>query len=127
MEIIFLEPVFKEMPWGGNNLRQFGFNTDLKNIGEAWCISAHEKGDCIIKGGKYDGLRLSGLYQKHRGLFGDPKTETFPLLIKMIDAEDDLSLQVHPGDDYARVNENGSMGKTEFWYILDCKEGAEII
>ncbi len=128
MELFFLEPIFKEMPWGGNNLEtKFGFESDLKNIGEAWCISAHENGDCLIKNGQFKGYKLSELYKEHKYLFGDIKSEKFPLLIKMIDAKEDLSIQVHPDDDYARKNENNSLGKTECWYILDCKENAEIV
>ncbi|MRD40175.1 mannose-6-phosphate isomerase, partial [Bacillus thuringiensis] len=60
-------------------------------------------------------------------LFGDIEGDRFPLLTKILDANRDLSVQVHPNDEYARINENGELGKTECWYIIDCKEGAEII
>jgi mannose-6-phosphate isomerase len=70
---------------------------------------------------------LDELWKQHPELFGNPKEEVFPLLTKILDANADLSVQVHPEDDYAKVHENGDLGKTECWYILDCKEGADMI
>lgn len=67
------------------------------------------------------------IVEKHPEVFGNVDSDRFPLLIKIIDAKDDLSIQVHPDDDYAKVHENGSLGKTECWYILDCKENATIV
>ncbi len=127
MELIFLNPVFKEMIWGGNKLRQFGYDIPGDDTGECWAISAHPNGDCLIKGGEFDGKSLSWLYENHPELFGNPKNDRFPLLIKIIDAKDDLSIQVHPNDEYAKKNENGSLGKTECWYILDCEPGTKIV
>ena len=72
-------------------------------------------------------MKLSELWKKHPEVFGNVDSDRFPLLIKIIDAKDDLSIQVHPDDDYAKVHENGSLGKTECWYILDCKENATIV
>lgn len=127
-DIIFLEPVFKEMIWGGNRLQtDFGYEIPSDNTGECWAVSAHSNGDCTIKNGNFKGYTLSSLWNNHRELFGDVKGEVFPLLIKIIDAKADLSIQVHPDDEYAKKNENGSLGKTECWYILDCDEGATII
>lgn len=65
--------------------------------------------------------------EKHPEVFGNVDSDRFPLLIKIIDAKDDLSIQAHPDDDYVKVHENGSLGKTECWYILDCKENATIV
>ncbi len=128
MKIIKLEPVFKQMIWGGNRLKQeFGYSVDMDNVGECWGISAHENGDCVIANGEYAGMHLSELFDRHRELFGNMEGDRFPLLTKLIDAESDLSIQVHPDDEYARVNENGANGKTECWYILDAKEDATII
>lgn len=127
MELIFLNPVFKEMIWGGNKLRQFGYDIPGDDTGECWAISAHPNGDCLIKGGEFDGKSLSWLYENHPELFGNPENDRFPLLIKIIDAKDDLSIQVHPNDEYAKKNENGSLGKTECWYILDCEPGTKIV
>lgn len=127
-DVIFLEPVFKEMIWGGNRLKtDFGYDIPSDNTGECWAVSAHTNGDCTIKNGIYKGEKLSSLWKNHRELFGGAKGDTFPLLIKIIDAKADLSIQVHPDDEYAFQYENGSLGKTECWYILDCDADGEIV
>lgn len=127
-EILFLEPVFKEMIWGGSRLKtDFGYQIPSENTGECWAVSAHENGDCVVKNGEYAGQKLSSLWENHRTLFGDQHGDKFPLLVKIIDAKDDLSIQVHPDDSYANTHENGSFGKTECWYVLDCDEGAAIV
>ena len=126
--IIFLNPVFKQMLWGGNQLRSsFGYDIPGDDTGECWAVSAHPNGDCTVKEGIYEGMPLSQLWVKHPELFGNPKTDRFPLLVKIIDARDDLSIQVHPDDTYAGEHENGSLGKTECWYILNCPEGATLV
>ena len=127
-EIIFLEPVFTHNIWGGQRLRKdFGYNVEGTDIGECWGISAHPSGDCTVKEGSFSGCKLSGVYSEHPELFGNIDSDRFPLLIKIIDANDDLSIQVHPDDAYARVNENGSLGKTECWYIIDCPQDATLV
>ena len=119
-EIIRLTPVFKEMVWGGNKLREhFGYPIPGDDTGEAWVVSAHQEGDCLIAEGTFAGKTLSWLWDNHRELFGNAKGKEFPLLVKFIDAREDLSIQVHPDDAYAQVHENGARGKTECWYILD--------
>jgi mannose-6-phosphate isomerase/beta-glucosidase len=126
--IIFLEPVFKEMIWGGNRLKtDFGYDIPSDNTGECWAVSAHAKGNCTVKNGEYKGENLSSLWKNHRELFGGINGEVFPLLIKIIDAKADLSIQVHPDDEYASRYENGSLGKTECWYVLDCDEDGKIV
>ena len=70
---------------------------------------------------------MSGLWAKEPALFGNTGLDRFPLLIKIMDAKTDASIQVHPDDIYAKVHENGSLGKTECWYILDCKEDAALV
>ncbi len=126
--ILFLNPVFKQMLWGGSKLRScFGYDIPGDDTGECWAVSAHPNGDCTVKEGIYEGLSLSQLWAKHPELFGNPKTDRFPLLVKIIDAKDDLSIQVHPDDVYAGAHENGSLGKTECWYILDCPQGAALV
>lgn len=123
-----MEPVFKEMIWGGNRMRaEFGYEIPGEDTGEAWVVSAHEKGDCRIRGGRYAGETLGNLWRGHRELFGHLEGDVFPLLVKIIDARDDLSIQVHPDDAYAKVHENGALGKTECWYILGCDDGADIV
>lgn len=127
-EILFLKPVFKEMIWGGSRLKtDFEYEIPSNNTGECWAISAHQNGDCEIINGYYKGYKLSELWSEHRELFGNVSQEVFPLLVKIIDAKDDLSIQVHPDDNYAKKNENGSLGKTECWYILDCDQDASIV
>ncbi|MBQ9120714.1 MAG: mannose-6-phosphate isomerase, class I [Lachnospiraceae bacterium] len=127
-EALFLEPVFKEMIWGGTRLREdFHYEIPGEQTGECWAVSAHANGDCKVKGGSFAGEHLSTLWKEHRELFGGAEGEVFPLLIKIIDAKADLSIQVHPDDEYAKVHENGSLGKTECWYILDCDPDAKIV
>lgn len=127
-EILFLNPVFKERPWGGNRLKtDFDYDIPSGTTGECWAISAHPEGDCIIANGCYQGSYLSTLWKEQKELFGDSSGGDFPLLVKIIDAKEDLSIQVHPGDTYAKQHEHGSYGKTECWYILDCQENGSII
>lgn len=127
-EILFLEPVFKEMIWGGDRLKtEFGYEIPGDHTGECWAVSAHENGDCTVLSGAFQGKKLSRLWEENKELFGNLEGDKFPLLVKIIDAKDDLSIQVHPDDAYAKEHENGSLGKTECWYILDCDEGNEIV
>ncbi|MGP1513970.1 MAG: mannose-6-phosphate isomerase, class I [Gemella haemolysans] len=126
-KIIFLEPVFCERIWGGRNLESFNFSIPQGNIGEAWVIAAHDNGSSKITNGQLAGLTLKEAYEKQPTLFTEKTYDKFPLLIKILDASDNLSVQVHPEDDYARVNENGELGKTECWYVLDAKEGAKLV
>ena len=126
--ILFLEPVFKQMIWGGRQLAdQFGYEIPGDRTGECWAVSAHPNGDCVVREGAYQGKTLSQLWREEPGLFGNSDLDRFPLLVKIIDAKDDLSIQVPPDDAYAGENENGSLGKTECWYILDCPEKASLV
>jgi mannose-6-phosphate isomerase class I len=128
MELLFLKPVFKQMIWGGNRMRaEYGYDIPGNDTGECWAISAHPNGDGEIANGEYAGMKLSRLFDEHRELFGNVSGDKFPLLTKIIDAKGDLSIQVHPNDVYAAQHENGSLGKMECWYILDCDEDATII
>lgn len=127
-EIIFLNPVFKQMIWGGDRLgKDWPYSIPGDNTGECWAVSAHPNGDCTVKGGAYAGHTLSKLWENNPELFGNMGKDRFPLLVKIIDAKEDLSIQVHPDDAYAKVNENGSLGKTECWYVLDSREGASLV
>lgn len=127
MEPLFLKPIFHEKIWGGNKLNTI-FNYDIPSdkTGECWAISAHPNGISTVINGKYKGYQLDKLWKEHPELFGYPKEEKFPLLTKIIDAKDKLSVQVHPNDEYSIKNESES-GKTECWYIVDCELGAEIV
>ncbi len=127
-ELIVLEPVFKETIWGGNRLHtDYHYDIPSDHTGECWAISAHPNGDCKVVEGDYAGMTLRQLWDTNREVFGNLEGDQFPLLIKIIDAKADLSIQVHPDDAYAAVHEKGSLGKTECWYILDCDDDAQIV
>lgn len=126
--ILFLYPYYVNLIWGGNNLREkFGFETPTRTVGEAWSISAYTGESSIVKSGKHAGKSLKNLWFENRELFGNLNAEIFPLLVKFIDANDDLSVQVHPDDDYAKKIEGQPYGKKECWYVIDCKKDATII
>lgn len=126
-EILFLEPIFKERIWGGDQLKQvYGYPIPSDKTGECWGISAHRNGDCRIKNGVLKGRTLSDVYEHHRELFDDCSSPRFPLLTKILDASADLSVQVHPDNEYARKHAD-DLGKTECWYIIDCAPGATLI
>lgn len=127
-EILFLDPILKENIWGGRRLvTEFPYQSEGTAIGECWAISAHPNGDCVIREGRYAGQTLSRLYESHRDLFGNIQSEEFPLLVKIIDAKEDLSIQVHPDDAYAKAKEGCNFGKTECWYVMDCPEDACLV
>lgn len=124
---LFLKPYFQEKMWGGKRLKtEFGYEIPSDTTGECWAISAHPHGPAVIENGPYQGLNLAELWQQHREVFGNAKGDVFPLLTKILDARDDLSVQVHPDDAYALKHE-GELGKTECWYVLAADEGAEMI
>ncbi len=127
MDILFLEPVFKERIWGGQKLHtRFGYDLPFEKTGECWAISAHPHGSSIIKNGRFKGRTLQDLYEKDRELFNHLPSPRFPLLTKILDANDDLSVQVHPSDDYALTYEK-DLGKTECWVVLEADPGSKII
>lgn len=126
-EPLFIQPVLQEKMWGGTKLRDiYGYKIPSEHTGECWAISAHPDGVGKITIGTFAGMGLDELYQTHPELFGHPTSPVFPLLTKIIDAADALSVQVHPDDAYALKNE-GELGKTECWYVIDADEGAEIV
>ncbi len=93
---------------------------------EQWIVSAHQNGQSIIEGSMYDGMSLAQLYIEQKELFGNHNDTEFPLLVKIIEADDHLSVQVHPDDEYAKKYEN-SLGKNECWYVLAAKDEADIV
>ena len=114
-----LQSVCKEIIWGGNRLKsEYGKVADLDKIAESWELTVRHDGMNVIENGEYAGMTL-GEY------LGD-EAEGFPLLIKLIDACDKLSIQVHPDDTYAKEKE-GEYGKTEMWYIVDAEPGAKLV
>lgn len=127
MEPIFLKPVFKEKIWGGRKLKTiFGFDIPDGKVGEAWIISGHREGPTKIENGPLKGKTLDQAYIENPEYFGHPSDKVFPLLTKILDAEDSLSVQVHPDNEYARIHEN-DLGKTECWYVLDADPDSYLI
>lgn len=130
MDIVMLRPTVKDTLWGGTKLiRDFGFHTEKDNIAEAWLLSCHKDGPSFVCGGKYDGKTLAEVIEAEgKEVLGTNNADIpgFPVLVKIIDACDKLSIQVHPGDEYARRVEQEN-GKTEAWYILEAEPGAELI
>ena len=126
-EILILEPFLIPRLWGGKKLiEDWGYEatSDIR-YGECWCVSAVPGNESMIISGAYKGRTLRDLWSEEKHLFGDDTGNEFPLLTKLIDADDNTSIQVHPDDAYARVHED-SYGKTECWYIVDCPEGATL-
>ncbi|WP_353990110.1 mannose-6-phosphate isomerase, class I [Pediococcus argentinicus] len=125
-EPLFLKPVLHEKIWGGDHLKtEFGYDIPSDHTGEAWAISAHKHGPATIINGEFAGLKLNELWDQHREQFGNAKGDVFPLLTKILDANDDLSVQVHPDDQYAAEHEH-ELGKTECWYVISAEPGAEL-
>lgn len=132
MNPIFLKPIYKNVIWGGNNIsRIFNRDIDGEDIGESWEVSAHQNGISLINEESISEKNLLELFNNNvlrEDIFGTKCVglKKFPILVKFIDASKNLSVQVHPDDEYARINESDS-GKNEVWYILDCKEDSKII
>lgn len=118
----------KDYLWGGTKLREYGKSSDKDIIAESWELSCHPDGESIIADGDYAGRTLTAFLAEHPEALGTncARFDRFPVLIKLIDAKDNLSVQVHPDDAYALANE-GEYGKTEMWYIVDAQPGAELI
>ena len=129
-----MRPAMKEMVWGGRLLAdRFGKEIPSDSTGEAWEIAAHPHGQSTVEGGSLNGTTLQALVdQFQEELDGTQVLERygnfFPLLIKFIDANQNLSVQVHPNDEQAVALEGpGASGKTEMWYVLDAKPGAQLV
>lgn len=129
-EPIFLQPVFQERIWGGQKLRtEFNYDIPTDKTGEAWVISAHPHGSSVITNGKLAGKTLANAWKDHGELFNKHSTvnEEYPLLVKILDANADLSVQVHPDDTFAKQVEGVPYGKTECWYVISAEEDAELV
>lgn len=119
-----LTPTCKDYIWGGKRLKtEYGKESERDVIAETWELSCHKDGASYLE----DGTTLADYIALHPEAAGTAcaKFGEFPVLIKLIDAAGDLSIQVHPDDTYAKANE-GQLGKTEMWYVLDCAEGASL-
>lgn len=128
MEIMKLVPSGKDYLWGGTRLRdEYNKNIDLTPLAETWECSVHPDGPSYIANGENKGKTLAEILEKHPEYIGTKVEDgKLPVLVKFIDAKKDLSVQVHPGDEYARAYENDN-GKTEMWYIIDADKGASLI
>lgn len=128
--MIKLVPAFKDYLWGGVKLKtEYGKQSDLEIVAESWELSTHPDGLSTIANGEYEGQTLLKYIEEHgKGVLGTAcKVEKdLPILIKLIDAKDRLSIQVHPDDQYALLHE-GDYGKTEMWYVVEAEEGAQLI
>ena len=128
-----LKPAAKDYLWGGSRLNdEFNKGIDVYPLAETWECSTHPDGQSLVASGSDIGKTLGDVLQKHPEYLGSHPlqvmkgTTELPVLIKLIDAEQDMSVQVHPDDGYALENEN-CLGKTEMWYVLAAREGASIV
>lgn len=128
MEILRLQPAGMDYLWGGTRLRdEYGKNIEMTPLAETWECSVHPDGLSIVANGEYRGKTLAEVLERHPKWMGRKvQNGEFPILAKFIDAKKDLSVQVHPDDDYAREHENQN-GKTEMWFVIDADEGAQLI
>lgn len=127
MEIMKLIPTGKDYIWGGTRFRdEYGKKIDLTPLAESWECSVHPDGPSFVANGRYKGKTLSEVLEAHPNYIGTKADGKLPILAKFIDAKQDLSIQVHPDDEYAKQHE-GDNGKTEMWYIIDADEGASLI
>ena len=118
-KVLILQGDFVDKVWGGSRLKEeFGYDIDSTNVGEYWAISGMDNASSVVINGDFAGETLKDIYKNNKELFGESEEESFPLLVKIIDATDDLSIQVHPDDEMGQKLEN-SRGKTECWYILN--------
>ncbi|CAM3889580.1 mannose-6-phosphate isomerase, class I [Alkalicoccus chagannorensis] len=127
MPLLKLKPMLKEKIWGGTALASFGYELPGEQTGECWGISGHGSATNEVASGPYAGRTLRELWQEEPHLFGMTKKKEFPLLVKLLHAADDLSVQVHPDDAYAEEQEGYPYGKTECWYIVSADPGAELV
>ena len=136
-----LRPTGKDYLWGGRRLKDdFDKSLDMMPLAETWECSTHPDGPSVVASGEYKGMTLTEVLRLHPQYLGDRATHKanapaqremmdgqLPILIKLIDAKENLSVQVHPDDTYAAARENGSLGKTEMWYVLDAARDASLI
>ena len=127
------EPLLKSIVWGGDKIVPYkGIESTAKNVGESWELSAVKGNESIVANGEFAGRNIVELIKEFKSdLLGEKvyaeSGDTFPILVKFIDARDDLSIQVHPDDELAAARHNGSKGKTEMWYVVKADEGAHLM
>ena len=127
------EPLLKSVVWGGDKIVPYkGIESTSKNVGESWELSAVSGNESVVANGEFAGRNIVELIKEYKAdLLGEKvyaeSGDTFPILVKFIDARDDLSIQVHPDDELAAARHNGSKGKTEMWYVVKTDEGAHLM
>lgn len=128
MVILKLIPSGKDYLWGGTRLKEeFGKKIALTPLAETWECSVHPDGPSVVANGEYKGMTLTEVLRQQPEYLGSKvQNGEMPVLVKFIDAKQDLSVQVHPNDEYAQKYERQN-GKTEMWYVLDAEEGASLI
>ncbi|MCD8110214.1 MAG: mannose-6-phosphate isomerase, class I [Clostridiales bacterium] len=125
-----LSPAGKDYLWGGSRLNDdFSKGIDMSPLAETWECSTHPDGLSTVASGEFKGMTLLSVLHDNPEIAGTHPdiSNGLPILIKLIDAKKDLSVQVHPDDDYAREHENGSLGKTEMWYVMDASKDAKLV
>lgn len=125
MYITRLTPVYKDYIWGGNKLKKlYGKQSTFDKIAESWELSCHQNGQCIVRDGKYAGKTLAEALAIEENKSIDEIKDKFPIIIKLINSNEDLSIQVHP--DNLTFNDKIITGKNEFWYILEADNNSKI-
>lgn len=130
MKPLLLSPVGKDYLWGGSRLKdRFSKEIDMYPLAETWECSVHLDGPSVVLCEDFYGMTLREVLSAHPEYLGTKykSVDEFPILIKLIDANKPLSIQVHPDDEYAKIHENGSLGKTEMWYVLDSRDDSELV
>ncbi len=125
-----MQPVFKDYIWGGNSLKKiYKKETPYKTTAESWEVAVHKDGCSVVANGIHEGKTIDELIKlKGKELVGELNdNKKFPLMLKLIDAEENLSVKVHPDDIYADEHENGELGKTKMWYVLDADSKAQLV
>ena len=121
-----LAPFYKDYLWGGDRLKKdFNKKTDIYPLAESWEASVHKDGLSVVDSGIYKDKTLKEVLDIHKEYLGI-RNDNFPILVKFIDAKSDLSIQVHPSDEYAKKYENDN-GKTEMWYVVDALKDTKLV
>ncbi|MBN2711407.1 MAG: class I mannose-6-phosphate isomerase [Planctomycetes bacterium] len=128
---LLFTPLLKVRVWGGERLKSRAPGAPAEPIGESWELADHESDTTVVRGGSFDGKKLHEIFMENKedlcGKAVDPASpDVFPLMLKLIDPKQDLSVQVHPDDEYAGKQKAGELGKTEAWYVLESEAGAKL-
>ena len=117
--VLFLKPYLEHKVWGSNKLSKYNINLEkTKDVGEAWIISGYKDKSSVITNGEFKNKTLYEVFNKHKELFDNYQGNQYPLLVKLLDCNDNLSVQVHP---------NNKLGKNECWYFLEARKDSNIV